>query len=109
MAVATAVLVLLLGTTAGSVAVVGRLRSRRCRLGLAGALVALAGTWLAVDGPLEGPVLWDLTPAHGITAADLLAIPALAVAALLVVRAPSRPRTWTSSGRRKAAADRRVR
>jgi len=28
--------------------------------------------WIMVNGPIEGPVLWVLTPGHGLTAADLL-------------------------------------
>lgn len=35
-------------------------------------LFALALTWIFVNGGLEGPVLWVVSPGHGLTLADLL-------------------------------------
>ncbi|WP_305092773.1 hypothetical protein [Prescottella sp. R16] len=46
----------------------------------AGCLVALAVTWVFVNGPLEGHILWTLTPEHGVTVSDLLSVAAVAVA-----------------------------
>jgi hypothetical protein len=50
---------------------------------LAVGLVAAAGVWVLVNGPVEGPVLLVLTPSHGITVADLPSIVALVIAGLL--------------------------
>lgn len=38
-----------------------------------------AVVWILVNGPLEGPVLWVVTPSHGLTVADLLSAAALLV------------------------------
>jgi hypothetical protein len=46
------------------------------------ALAACAGWWW-VNGAVEGPIVVPLTHRHAITAADLLALPALAWAAYL--------------------------
>ena len=95
MGIATTALVLLLAAIAGSVTLMGCTTSKGWRRGLAGALVVLAGLWLGVNGPLEGPVVWHLTPGHGVTAADLLVVPALGAAAVLALtdwRARSRHR-----------------
>ncbi len=47
-------------------------------------LVLLAVGWALINGPVEGPVLWSLTPAHGFTVADLASVAAVMVAAVLV-------------------------
>jgi hypothetical protein len=60
------VLALLLTTAVGTAR-----GSCRC----AAALIALAGVWLLANGPVEGPVLWAMDAQHGLTTADLLAIP----------------------------------
>lgn len=38
-----------------------------------------AVAWILVNGPLEGPVLWVVTPSHGLTVADLFSAAALLV------------------------------
>ena len=53
---------------------------------LAVGLAAVAGAWVLVNGPVEGRVLVVLSPAHGITVADLPSALALAVAGYLFVR-----------------------
>jgi hypothetical protein len=45
------------------------------------ALVALALAWLRVDQHVEGAILVTVDYGHGLTEADLLALPALALAA----------------------------
>jgi len=50
---------------------------------LAVGLVAAAGVWVLINGPVEGRVLLVLTPDHGITVADLPSIVALGIAGLL--------------------------
>lgn len=44
-------------------------------------LAALSVLWLRVNGPVEGPLLWEVTSDHGLTAADLAGLTGLAVAA----------------------------
>lgn len=39
-----------------------------------------AGVWLLVNGPVEGAVLFVVTPTHGLTVADLLSAAALPAA-----------------------------
>ena len=46
-------------------------------------LVAAAGAWVLVNGPVEGHVLLVLTRTHGITVADLPAVGAVVIAGLL--------------------------
>jgi hypothetical protein len=50
---------------------------------LALVLVLLGGLWLVINGPLEGPVLWELDATHGLTAADLLSVLAFGLAGWL--------------------------
>lgn len=57
--------------------------SRPAAVGLA----ALAITWLFSNGPLEGHVLWTISPQHGLTVSDLLSVAAAVVAV----------RTWHSA------------
>jgi hypothetical protein len=57
--------------------------STQQRRWLAVGLAAAAGVWIAVNGPVEGPVLLVFTPQHGLTVADLPAIAAVIVAGVL--------------------------
>jgi hypothetical protein len=59
------------------------------RFGLAGAamLAAISIVWLTVNGPMEGPVLVQLSATHGITGADLAGVAGLGLAAIQAVRA----------------------
>jgi hypothetical protein len=50
---------------------------------LAVGLAVAAAVWVAVNGPVEGPVLVVFTPEHGLTVADLPAIAAVIVAGVL--------------------------
>ncbi|MDY7105899.1 MAG: hypothetical protein S0880_32335 [Actinomycetota bacterium] len=47
-------------------------------------LVGCACLWLVANAPIEGPVLLPLSHNHGITVADLLALPLLGAAWTLV-------------------------
>jgi hypothetical protein len=47
-------------------------------------LSALSLGWLLVNKPLEGPVLWVLTPGHGLALSDLLCPLGLGLAAVLL-------------------------
>jgi hypothetical protein len=49
-------------------------------------LVLLATAWLLSNGPTEGRILWSPLQTHGLTVADLLAVPPLLLAAAIVVR-----------------------
>lgn len=53
---------------------------RTGRVGIA-VLAVASVVWLLVNGPMEGSVLVKLSDTHGITAADLLGVTGLAVAA----------------------------
>ncbi|RDI32357.1 hypothetical protein DEU38_10388 [Rhodococcus sp. AG1013] len=44
------------------------------------ALVSVAVVWVFANGPLEGGVLWSLSPEHGLTVSDLLSVAAVAIA-----------------------------
>lgn len=48
-------------------------------------LVLLSAAWLLVNSPFEGRVLWRVVPNHGLTQADVLVVPPLLVAALLLL------------------------
>lgn len=52
----------------------------------AAVLVLVAALWLLVNGPTEGRVLLSLSPSRGVTVADLLAVPPVALAAVLVLK-----------------------
>ena len=58
-------------------------------------LAALSLLWLLVNGPMEGPVLVEVTPGRGLTGADLAGLTGLALAAYraLVLR-----REWRRTG-----------
>ncbi len=59
--------------------------SRRARLVSAAALVVAAFAWLLLNGPVEGPVLWQFSSSHGVTVADLGSVAAVLLAAVLVI------------------------
>jgi hypothetical protein len=69
-------------------------------------LVAVIGSlgWWWVDGPVEGEAEWVLTERHGITPGDLLVLPALAVAGVVLasrlVRAGLPRRRFAGAARR---------
>jgi hypothetical protein len=44
-------------------------------------LLPASGAWVLFNGTLEGPVLVTLTPTHGLTVSDLLAVVGVLVAA----------------------------
>ena len=50
-------------------------------------LVILAVVWFLVNAPVEGRTLVVVTPAHGLTVADLPGLAVLAVGALLLLSA----------------------
>jgi hypothetical protein len=52
----------------------------------AGLLAIVAIAWVVWNGPIDGAVLVALTPNHGITESDLLALAALVVAGWTVIR-----------------------
>ncbi len=74
-------------------------------------VVATLVAWLAVNNPLEGPVLLRFTRGHGLTVADVLAVPPALLCVLVAVSAFRRRRrdkpvgTGTDSSPR-APADR---
>lgn len=82
-----ALAVLVAGTGLAGLAV------RRPRWSIVAAAVAGAGTtaWLALNRPLEGPVLVSLAHGSGVTLADLLAVPALLLLVVLCVRSLRSP------------------
>lgn len=82
--VVAAVLVSLLAATALAV-----VRPSPVALGL---VVAAGLAWWLVNGPVEGAVLLEVSPRHGLTVADLLVPPLVAAAALALVLARRRPR-----------------
>ncbi len=53
------------------------------RRALAVVLVVLGVTWVLVNGPEEGPILFTFAPDHGVTTADLLSLVAFVLAVLL--------------------------
>lgn len=64
--------------------VLDRRRDRAQVLTSALLVAAGAGLWLAANTPYEGPVLVVLSREHGLTLGDLVALPPLALAGLLV-------------------------
>ena len=77
-------------------------------------VLAALVAWLAVNKPLEGPVLLGISEDHGVTLADVLVVPpavlCLAVAARASVRWSRRRRTSPTGsatpGRHREPADR---
>lgn len=67
------------------------LSTRRGRVG-AVVLAAASLLWLLVNGPMEGPVLLEVTARHGLTGGDLAGLTGLALAGYrLVQRLRRRP------------------
>ena len=60
----------------------------RGRAGRAAAvlLLPMAAAWVLFNGPLEGAVLLTLTRDHGLTVSDLLAVVAVLVALVVLLR-----------------------
>ncbi len=50
-----------------------------------GEIVGLSAVWLLANGPVEGKVFWVPLPNHGLTLADIMVIPSLAVAAMIML------------------------
>ena len=74
-------------------------------VGTAGALVTLSLWWVIPLHSFAGPVLLRLTPAHGVHAGDLPAVPFLCAAAWCVVRAA---RTASRDGQQHSARPHRI-
>lgn len=73
-------------------------------------LVGAAGiAWWLVNGPVEGIVLVEVTPDHGLTTADLLVPPLVAVAVLALVRRDRRTSSSPGSDRATGSAGPRPR
>src|ERR1022692_1373974 len=53
----------------------------------AAGVILLSVLWPFVDKPVEGPTLWKVSPRHGVTVADLLALPCLVLGLWLLSRA----------------------
>lgn len=54
---------------------------------VAGAAALISAIWWWIDEPVEGRVLLDLTRSHAITMGDMLVVPMLVAAALVVAAA----------------------
>ncbi len=78
-------LALLLGTATALQDALGPALARGAVLRPVLQLLVLSAAWLLVNSPVEGRVLWVPLPRHGLTQADMLAVPPLLVAGLLAV------------------------
>lgn len=58
----------------------------RARLAAALLLLPVSAAWVAFNGPIEGPVLLTLSPDHGLTVSDLLAVVGVGVGAAALLR-----------------------
>ena len=74
-------LVALVGLTLAALGARGR--GRRVAAVL---LLPLAVAWVLFNGPIEGPILLTFSSDHGLTVSDLLAVVAVLVAAVVLVR-----------------------
>lgn len=74
----------MLATVAAVVTLVEVPSGRSRVLRPAAVLGVLSAAWLLVNGPYEGRLLWSPVTDHGLTVADVLVVPALVVAGLLV-------------------------
>ncbi len=88
-------LLLLLSSFAAVIVLVAQRRQLRHLVWMAAELVVVSGIWLRVSRPVEGTVLEVLAQNHGITVADMIALPCLALAAGLL---------WVARRERRAAA-----
>ncbi|MCU1677218.1 MAG: hypothetical protein JWM93_1976 [Frankiales bacterium] len=80
--------VLVLAVFAGVGLLASTRRAQAARAATAAAIVVASATWLRISRPIEGTVIKTIAENHGVTVADLIVIPCLAVAAglLWVVR-----------------------
>ena len=76
------------------------------RLGRPGALLLATCSvlWLFADHDMEGPLLWEVTPHHGLVAADLAGVAGLVFAVAVWVR-PGRSSPAGPSGSGDARQD----
>ena len=77
--------VLLLVVLVGLTLVALRARGRR-RRAAAALLLPVSAAWLLFNGPIEGPILLTLSTDHGVTVSDLLAVVAVLVALVVLLR-----------------------
>ena len=75
---------LVLAAFAGVVLLTTRKRHQAARIVVGVALTVISAVWLRIDKPIEGAVLKSLSKRHGLTVADLVVFPCLAVAAGLL-------------------------
>jgi hypothetical protein len=85
------------------------LRARgRVRRAVALLLLPVSVAWVAFNGRLEGPVLLTVTPTHGVTVSDLLAVLGVLVALVVLVldrRGRQRPRRRRAEAPTAAVTD----
>lgn len=97
--------VLWVGTAMMAVAVVGLVGLltgiRRFDGLLLWALGGTTGAWLVVDHVHEVAILWTVTARHGLTVADLAAIPPVLIAGALMVRTGLTAHTAARATRRQ--------
>ena len=87
-------LLLLVAVTVGVGLLATERRYQPARVTAAIAIIVVSATWLRISKPIEGTVLKTLLRTHGVTVADLVVFPCLAVAAgLLWVARRDRSRT----------------
>ncbi|MDQ1724639.1 MAG: hypothetical protein QOG52_1667 [Frankiaceae bacterium] len=77
-------LLLVLAVCAGVALLATARRHQTARVVVAMAIIAGSGSWLRISKPIEGIVLKSFSKTHGVTVADLIVIPCLAVAAGLL-------------------------
>ena len=75
---------LVLAAFAGVVLLTTRKRLQVARIAVGAAVTVISAVWLRIDKPIEGTVLKSLSKRHGVTVADLVVFPCLAVAAGLL-------------------------
>ena len=78
------------------VAVAGLAPRRGVRWAIA--LAAVSVLWLAVNRPMEGPVLWRVSDSHGLTGGDLAGVAGLALAAWRALAPRRRHPSGSGSG-----------
>src|SRR5947209_1537879 len=79
------VLALLVVAVLGAVVqLAARRRQRILAVATSASVLALSAGWLRVDHRIEGTILATLSRGHGVTVADMVVVPAVAVAAALL-------------------------
>jgi hypothetical protein len=73
-------------------------RGRRGLVPVAAVLVVLSAIWGRVNKPIEGTVLETVSQRHGLTLADMIVLPCLAIAAGLLWVARREHRAARSAG-----------